>query len=96
MASQLVRKEKLHELDYVRSFSILAVLMIHVTADATVMLAVDSLPWRGYVSLNKLSNFAVPAFIILSGIVLFYRYNNDWSLRHLRKPIKLAPETFGS
>nr|WP_245247260.1 MULTISPECIES: acyltransferase [unclassified Paenibacillus] len=62
------------ELDVVRAVAILAVLIIHSTSDATVELPIGSGSQAMYLALNKLSNFAVPVFIIMSGIVLFYKY----------------------
>ncbi|WP_246078994.1 acyltransferase [Paenibacillus piri] len=73
------KKAKLLELDIVRAFAILAVLTIHGTSEATVELPVGSGSQALYLAINKLSNFAVPLFILLSGLVLFYRYIDDWS-----------------
>lgn len=73
-----ISKPKLLELDLVRAAAILAVLIIHATADATVELALGSGSQAMYLTLNKLSNFAVPVFILLSGLVLFYRYQDDF------------------
>lgn len=81
IAAARPRKEKLLALDFVRAFAILAVVTIHVTADATVQLQSGSTAWQGYVALNKLSNFAVPVFLFLSGLVLFYRYDGDWGAK---------------
>jgi peptidoglycan/LPS O-acetylase OafA/YrhL len=74
-------KTKLLELDIVRAIAILAVLTIHGTSEATVDLQSGSLAQSLYLAVNKLSNFAVPVFIFLSGVVLFYRYSGDWSAR---------------
>ncbi|MFD0679573.1 MULTISPECIES: acyltransferase [unclassified Paenibacillus] len=73
------KKSKLVELDIVRAFAILAVLIIHGTSEATVELPVGSGSQALFLAVNKLSNFAVPLFILLSGLVLFYRYIDDWS-----------------
>ncbi|MDF2963159.1 MAG: acyltransferase [Paenibacillus sp.] len=73
------KKSKLLELDIVRAIAILAVLVIHGTSEATVELPVGSGSQALYLAVNKLSNFAVPLFILLSGLVLFYRYIDDWS-----------------
>jgi len=73
------KKPKLLELDIVRAFAILAVLFIHNTSEATVELPVGSVSQAAYLSINKFSNFAVPVFIFISGLVLFYRYIDDWS-----------------
>ncbi|MGF9714894.1 acyltransferase [Paenibacillus naphthalenovorans] len=70
-------KPKLLELDVVRAIAILAVLIIHSTSDATVELPIGSGSQAMYLALNKLSNFAVPVFIIVSGIVLFYKYQGE-------------------
>jgi peptidoglycan/LPS O-acetylase OafA/YrhL len=72
---------KLHELDIVRAIAILAVVAIHATSEATVELPVGSTAQAVYLAVNKLCNFAVPVFILLSGVVLFYRYSNDWGAK---------------
>lgn len=72
-------------INFVRALAILAVVIIHVTADLTVRIGESSLALAEgsktqifFFAINKLCNFAVPIFIILSGLVLFYRYKNDW------------------
>ncbi|CAG7631097.1 acyltransferase [Paenibacillus allorhizosphaerae] len=74
-------KPKLMELDIVRAIAILAVVAIHATSEATVQLPFGSGPQLMYLTINKLCNFAVPMFIMVSGLVLFYRYDGDWSRR---------------
>ncbi|WP_281885745.1 acyltransferase [Paenibacillus sp. YYML68] len=72
---------KVPELQLVRAIAIVAVLVIHATADATVELQTGSGSQAMYVLINKLHNFAVPVFILLSGLVLFYRYKDDFGSR---------------
>ncbi len=55
----------------VRALAILAVLVIHVTAQGTVTLPQTGLSGLAYLWANKISYFAVPLFIALSGLVLF-------------------------
>lgn len=72
---------RLMELDILRAFAILAVLVVHTTSQATVDITAGSRSQILYLVFNRISLFAVPAFIFLSGIVLFYRYKDRWSGR---------------
>lgn len=75
------KKAKLLELDIVRALAILAVVLIHGTSSATVEPAEGSTSQILFYILNVGSSFAVPLFIMLSGIVLFYSYDGRWNAR---------------
>lgn len=80
-AAPALRKPKLLELDIVRAIAIFAVVLIHATSSATVEPAEGSLSQILFYCLNLSGSFAVPAFIVLSGVVLFYSYDGKWSGR---------------
>ncbi|MCY9589276.1 acyltransferase [Paenibacillus chitinolyticus] len=91
MNSQITTKTsklKIFEMDIVRAVAIMAVVLIHSTTEAAVY------PWEGQVvpdegslsqiilfTLNRACQFAVPVFILISGLVLFYRYSGSWSVK---------------
>jgi peptidoglycan/LPS O-acetylase OafA/YrhL len=66
-------RQKINELDFIRTIAFLAVVMQHVLG---VYLGRDVLGWEsaGISVLFFLSKFAVPAFVFVSGLVLFYNY----------------------
>lgn len=72
-------KAKIEELDLVRAFAILGVLFIHGTSQSLVKLIPGTSTHTLFLFINKMSNFAVPVFIFLSAVVLFYRYDQDFS-----------------
>lgn len=78
--SSLSKSAKIEELDIFRAVAILAVIMIHITANPIVQLPVHSFFYPIYLSANVLSRFTVPSFIFLSGLVLFYRYASTWTM----------------
>lgn len=85
-------KTRLQELELVRAIAIIAVLIIHITAQGTVEIPLGSRSQIVYLVINKLSNFAVPVFVMISAMVLFYRYAGQWDgrmvLRFYAKRIK--------
>jgi peptidoglycan/LPS O-acetylase OafA/YrhL len=72
--AQAAKRPYLPELDIVRAFGIMAVVMIHATSSIVVRYDHHSTLYPLYVFLNIFSKFAVPVFIFLSGFVLFYNY----------------------
>lgn len=66
-------RQKINELNFLRTAAFFAVVMQHVLG---VYLGKDVLSWEsaGISVLFFLSKFAVPAFVFVSGIVLFYNY----------------------
>ncbi|WP_029192758.1 acyltransferase [Paenibacillus harenae] len=68
------KRPYLPELDIVRAFGIMAVVMIHATSSVVANYDHHSTLYPLYVFLNVFSKFAVPVFIFLSGFVLFYNY----------------------
>lgn len=72
------RRPKIAEIDIVRAVSILAVVMIHATSRATYLPAAGSMTQKLFFSVNTLGAFAVPVFLFVSGLVLFYSYFDRW------------------
>lgn len=75
------RKERIDYLDLFRCFSILAVIIIHATSQPMVKLDIDSTFYPIYFVLNSGSQFAVPSFLFLSAVVLFYNYGDRWEAK---------------
>ncbi|WP_020616034.1 acyltransferase [Paenibacillus daejeonensis] len=79
MANEAKGRPIVEEFNLLRAFSILGVLMVHATSEAIAMVEKTSKAYPVYVALNTFAMFCVPAFIFLTGFVLFYNY--------YRKPI---------
>jgi peptidoglycan/LPS O-acetylase OafA/YrhL len=69
-----IKKEHIKEINIFRAISILAVIMIHATSESIGKINKQSLYYPIYNGLNIFSSFAVPTFIFLSGLVMFYTY----------------------
>ncbi|MEX2414631.1 MAG: acyltransferase [Paenibacillaceae bacterium] len=69
-----VKKEQIKEIYIFRAIAILAVIMIHATSESIGKINKESLYYPLYNGLNMFSSFAVPTFIFLSGLVMFYTY----------------------
>ncbi|MCT8337804.1 acyltransferase [Methanoculleus sp. Afa-1] len=76
------------EINILRAFAILAVISIHVSANFTHMDTINGLAAL-YMSIDVLSHFAVPLFIVISGFVLYNKYSDDIDIkRFYRKRLK--------
>jgi peptidoglycan/LPS O-acetylase OafA/YrhL len=82
-ANDMQRKEKITALDFVRAVAILGVLIIHSTANGTLFGTPGSTTQQLMKWPNYMSPFAVPVFLFLSGLVLFYNYEAGWSPRRI-------------
>jgi peptidoglycan/LPS O-acetylase OafA/YrhL len=87
-------RPKLLELDGVRGVAIAAVVVIHGTADAAQagQRAADAMQLLMLV-VNKLCAFAVPAFIFVSGLVLFYGLPAEWNRETLGRYCRRRAQT---
>lgn len=85
----LAQKQRITYLDLLRGIAILAVVTIHVTSYPVAFLSMDSTVYPLYFILNAASQFAVPAFLFLSSLVLFYRYDGgvqgNWLLFYWKR-----------
>lgn len=80
-------KSRIDEIDILKGISIIAVLIIHTTGIAVSDLDKSSLSYIIFAVLNRFSQFAVPAFIFASSMLLMYNYgdSNDWKLFYKRR-----------
>ena len=67
------------ELDYLRGLAILAVITIHITTYYTKMPAITNLTIL-YMTLIVLARYGVPIFLLVSGFVLYNKYNKEFNL----------------
>jgi peptidoglycan/LPS O-acetylase OafA/YrhL len=84
-----MNRERIDYLDVYRALAILAVLMIHTTSSVVASLPHDSGLFPVYVALNSAAHYAVPAFLFLSALVLFYNYDGrtgiHWGKFYLKR-----------
>jgi len=80
-------KSRIDEIDVLKGISIIAVLIIHTTGIAVSDLDKSSLSYIVFAVLNRFSQFAVPAFIFASSMLLMYNYgdSNDWKLFYKKR-----------
>lgn len=67
-------RKRIAELDILRAVAAFAVVIIHVTASPMVTLPRDSRSFLWYSLANQWSRFSIPAFVLITGLVLFYGY----------------------
>lgn len=70
------KRERFTYLELLRGITMLAVLAIHSTSYAIMELSKDSFLYPFYHIINTASHFAVPAFLFLSALLLFYHYDD--------------------
>jgi len=92
----IIKREKLDYLDILRGFAILAVLAIHTTSQpvASAHLRETSSLYPLYHIVNAGAHFAVPSFLFLSALVLFYNYygrsGTDWVAFYRRRLLTIV------
>ncbi len=68
-------KKKVDEIYVLRAIACLSVIMVHISAEAVVSLR-ESYLLMGFTLLNRAMKFTTPAFIFISGLILFYVYKD--------------------
>lgn len=66
-------KERIYYFDRLRIVSILAVFVIHISAEGLFSCSIGSVAWNLYNILDSLSRFAVPIFVMISGALFLDR-----------------------
>ena len=85
----MIRKERIAELELMRGFGFLAVVYQHVIGVYMRGLGMDEQSAIVYGMLFHLLKFAVPAFVFITGLVLFYNYYENVSyLGFMRKRVR--------
>lgn len=88
----LMDSTQIKELQYLRGFAIIAVIVIH-TSDYAAHLDVSILSIVN-LFLNYISRFAVPLFVFLSGVVLSLKYNTSMSIKpfYIKRMKSILPQ----
>lgn len=68
--------KRLDEVQYARAFAMFAVLFVHFSSTGLGAVTPESSTFYVYSAFNTLGKLGVPVFFFLSGLVLFYSYNN--------------------
>ncbi|MBM7577799.1 acyltransferase [Jeotgalibacillus terrae] len=71
-----MRKERIESLKFMRVVAMNLVVLIHVTAPAMVNVPPDHFLYDIYLMLNRFTRFEGAVFVFLSGLVLFYNYED--------------------
>ena len=80
MSKTELRETHIKEIDYLRGFAILAVLMIHISANFTNLELLNNLMIFN-ILIDVFAHYAVPLFIFISGFVLSIKYYGLFSLK---------------
>ena len=72
----MIKKESIDETNIIRAIACLAVIMIHITASPITTLEKGSIHSMIFILINRSLRFATPTFIFLSGLTLFYSYED--------------------
>lgn len=75
--SAITKPPRINHLDFFRAVSILAVVTIHSTSQPVSLFLKSSWQYNYYHFWNAASIFAVPSFLFLCSLVLFYNYSNN-------------------
>jgi surface polysaccharide O-acyltransferase-like enzyme len=80
-------KSRIDEVDVLKGIAIIAVLMIHTTGSAVSTLYKSSISYLIFAFINRFSQFAVPAFIFASSMLLMYNYSDgdNWKLFYKKR-----------
>ena len=83
----------INELDFLRAFAVLAVIIIHTAAKFKEINSLNSLVYVN-VFIDVFSHFAVPVFILISGIVLSYNYfeNVNYKSYYIKRFLSIIPQ----
>lgn len=70
----MIKKERIDETNIIRGIACLSVILVHITAEPVTTLKAGSVHSIIFTLLNRGSRFTTPTFIFLSGLTLFYSY----------------------
>jgi len=70
----MIKKERIDETNIIRGIACLAVVLVHITAGPVTSLREGSIHSIIFTLLNRGAKFTTPTFLFLSGLTLFYSY----------------------
>ncbi len=71
----MIKRERIDEANMIRAIACLAVILVHITADAIATLNPGSPHSFIFTIINRSAKFTTPVFLFLSGLTLYYSYS---------------------